>query len=51
MDINGRIVSQRDYDINGSVQLPIVTNDLDKGIYIVRLTVGDSVQQQKLIVQ
>lgn len=51
MDINGRIVSQRDYDINGSVQLPIVTNDLDKGIYIVRLTVGASVQQQKLIVQ
>jgi len=51
MDINGRTVSQRDYNINGSVQLPIVTNDLDKGIYIVRLTVGETVQQQKLIVQ
>jgi len=51
MDINGRTISQRDYDINGSVQLPIVTNDLDKGIYIVRLTIGDAVQQQKLIVQ
>ena len=51
MDMSGKVVSQRDYDINGTVQLPIVTNGLDKGIYIVRLTIGDSIQQQKLIVQ
>lgn len=51
MDMSGKIVTQRDYDVNGTVQLPIVTNDLDKGIYIVTLTIGDSIQQQKLIVQ
>jgi len=51
MDMSGKIVSQRDYDVNGTVQLPIVANGLDKGIYIVTLTIGDSVQQQKLIVQ
>ena len=51
MDLSGKIVSQRNYTINGTVQLPIVTNGLDKGIYLVTLTIGDVVQQQKLIVQ
>lgn len=51
IDMNGRIVTQRDYDINGAAQLPIVTTGLDKGIYIVTLTIGSSIQQQKLIVQ
>lgn len=51
MDMTGKIVAQRAYDVNGTVQLPLVTSTLDKGIYIVTLTVGDSVQQQKLIVQ
>ena len=51
MDLSGKIVVQRNYDINGTVQLPIVTNGLGKGIYLVTLTIGDAVQQQKLIVQ
>jgi hypothetical protein len=51
MDMSGKVVGQRDYDVNGAMQLPIVTYDLDKGIYIVTLTVGDSIQQQKLVVQ
>lgn len=51
MDMSGKIVAQRDYNVNGTVQLPVVTNGLDKGIYIVTLTIGDSIQQQKLIVQ
>lgn len=51
MDMSGKIVAQRDYNISGTVKLPIVTNNFDKGIYIVTLTVGNKVQQQKLIVQ
>lgn len=51
MDINGKIVAQKNYTINGTVKLPIVTDGLEKGIYIVTLTVGNSIQHQKLIVQ
>ena len=51
LDMNGKVISQRDYDINGTMQLPIVASNLNKGIYIVKLTIGDDIQQQKLIVQ
>jgi len=51
MDMSGKVITQRDYEINGTVKLPIVTDGLSKGIYIVTLTIGDSIQQQKLIVQ
>jgi hypothetical protein len=51
MDMAGKIVAQRDYNISGAVKLPIVTNNFNKGIYIVTLTVGNKIQQQKLIVQ
>jgi len=51
MDINGKIIAQKDYNINGKAKLPIVTKGLDKGIYIVTLTMGEHIQQQKLIVQ
>ena len=51
MDMSGKIVAQRDYEVSGTARLPIVTNGLGKGIYIVTLTVGDTTQQQKLIVQ
>ncbi len=51
MDMNGKIVAQRDYEVNGAVRLPIVTNGLDKGIYVVTLTIGETTQNQKLIVQ
>jgi hypothetical protein len=51
MDMSGKIVAQRDYQVSGTARLPIVTNGLGKGIYIVTLTVGDTTQQQKLIVQ
>jgi hypothetical protein len=51
MDMSGKIVAQRDYQISGAAQLPIVTDSFDKGIYIVRLTVGNKIEQQKLIVQ
>ncbi|MDF1672159.1 MAG: T9SS type A sorting domain-containing protein [Vicingaceae bacterium] len=51
MDMSGKIVAQRDYNISGTVKLPILTNNFDKGIYIVTLTVGNKVQQQKLVVQ
>jgi hypothetical protein len=50
-DLSGKIVAQRDYSVNGTVKLPIVTNEFSKGIYVVTLTVGESIQQQKLIVQ
>ena len=50
-DMNGKIVGQRNYNINGTVQLPIETNGLSKGIYFVTLTIGDTIQQQKLIIQ
>lgn len=50
-DLSGKIVAQRDYDVNGTVKLPIVTNEFSKGVYVVTLTIGDSIQQQKLIVQ
>ncbi|MDC0230840.1 T9SS type A sorting domain-containing protein [Aureispira] len=51
LDLSGKIISQRDYNITGTVQLPIVTNKLAKGMYIVKLTIGDTIQQQKLIVK
>ena len=51
MDMTGKIVAERDYTINGTAKLPIVTNGFSKGIYVVTLTVGNKVQQQKLIVQ
>lgn len=52
MDMNGKIIAQRNYSsISGSAKLPIVTDNFDKGIYIVTLTIGETVQQQKLIVQ
>ena len=41
MDMSGKIVAQRDYNISGTVKLPIVTDNFDKGIYIVTLTVGN----------
>ncbi len=50
-DLSGKIVAQRDYDVNGTAQLPIVTNEFSKGIYIVTLTIGETREQQKLIVQ
>jgi hypothetical protein len=50
-DLSGKIIAQRDYDVNGSAQLPIVTNEFSKGIYVVTLTKGGTIQQQKLIVQ
>lgn len=51
MDMAGKVVATRNYLINGTAKLPIVTNNFDKGIYIVSLTVGNKVQQQKLVVQ
>jgi len=51
LDMTGKVVAERNYDVNGTVQLPVVTSTLDKGIYIVTLKVGETVQQQKLIVQ
>ena len=51
MDMSGKTVGERVYDINGTVKLPIETSGLNKGIYFVTLTIGDSIQQQKLIVQ
>ena len=51
LDINGKIISTRDYHFNGTMKLPIFVNNLEKGIYIVKLSIGESVQQQKLIVQ
>ncbi len=51
LDMSGKVISQRDYSITGTVQLPIVANKLAKGMYIVKLTIGNSVQQQKLIVK
>ena len=51
LDINGKIISKRDYHFNGSMKLPIFVNNLEKGIYIVKLSIGELVQQQKLIVQ
>ena len=51
LDINGKIISTRDYHFNGTMKLPIFVNNLERGIYIVKLSIGESVQQQKLIVQ
>ena len=51
LDINGKIISARDYHFNGTMKLPIFVNNLERGIYIVKLSIGESVQQQKLIVQ
>jgi hypothetical protein len=50
-DLTGKIVAQRDYEVSGSSQLPIVTNEFSKGVYVVTLTKGGTTQQQKLIVQ
>ncbi|MCB9364710.1 MAG: Omp28-related outer membrane protein [Flavobacteriales bacterium] len=51
IDMTGKLVANREYDITGTVQLPINISSLDKGIYFVTLRVGGSVKQQKLIVQ
>ena len=51
MDMTGKIIAQRDYDIDGTVQLPVVSENFAKGIYVVTLTIGDKIQQQKLVVQ
>lgn len=50
-DFSGKLVGQKDYDVNGSVRLPIATSNLAKGIYLVNLTIGNNTQQQKLIVE
>ncbi|MDB4533593.1 T9SS type A sorting domain-containing protein [Vicingaceae bacterium] len=50
-DLTGKIVAQRDYEVNGAAKLPIVTSEFSKGIYVVTLTIGEVTQQQKLIVQ
>lgn len=51
MDMSGKIAAQRNYDVNGTAKLPIATSGLEKGMYIVTLTIGDVTQKQKLIVQ
>ncbi|MEX1003187.1 MAG: Omp28-related outer membrane protein [Crocinitomicaceae bacterium] len=51
-DMNGKTIISRNYGIlNGTLQLPIHTADLDAGIYSVQIHVGDRQQVEKLIVQ
>lgn len=51
-DLNGKLVSQKEFtELNGQYQLPIQVSQLEKGIYMVRLTVGDNVSMKKLVVE
>lgn len=50
-DLSGKIISERSYELNGNVSLPINTTTFAEGTYIVTLQRNGSIQQKKLIVR
>jgi len=51
-DMQGRLIVQKDYGVlNGAFKLPIQTELLPNGIYMVNITVGTDRQTQRLIVE
>ena len=47
----GKVMAEREYQLNGTVQLPIQTTDFAKGTYVVSIERGTSIEQKKLIVR
>ena len=51
-DVNGKVVLNKDYgQLTGAMNLPVNTADLEAGLYTVKLTVGETTNVQKLIVE
>jgi len=50
-DLSGKVISERSYELNGNVSLPINTTTFAEGTYIVTLQRNGSIQQKKLIVR
>jgi hypothetical protein len=52
IDLSGKQVGSKDYGMIGAgVQLPIVTNMLESGIYVVELTIDGQISTQRLVVE
>ena len=51
-DINGRIVAEKSYgELSGEINLPITTSMMEKGVYIVNVSVGTTITTSRLVVQ
>lgn len=51
-DINGRLITEKNYGVmQGEVLLPIMTSLMNSGVYLVQVSVGDSQQMQRLVVE
>ncbi|MCO5260677.1 MAG: Omp28-related outer membrane protein [Crocinitomicaceae bacterium] len=50
-DLSGKVIAERNYELNGTVSLPINTTNFNAGTYFVTLQRNGSIQQQKLIVR
>lgn len=48
-DMNGRLVMSKKIDLNNSA--PIDANSLSTGVYVVKITVGDTMYTQKLLME
>lgn len=52
LDINGRIVGEKLYgELNGEIKLPINTSMMEAGVYVVHVTVGQSISTSRLVVE
>jgi hypothetical protein len=52
IDLNGQIVSEKNYgELNGEVFLPVNTQLLAAGVYMIQMNIGESLKTVKLTVQ
>jgi len=52
LDMNGKLIAARNYGkISGTVQLPIILNELSDGLYLVKMKAGNEQKVFKLIVK
>ena len=52
LDINGKIVAQKSYgELSGEINLPITTSMMEAGVYVVHVTVGQTISTSRLVVE
>ena len=52
IDINGRVVGEKNYgELSGEINLPVTTGMLEAGVYVVQVTVGNSLRTSRLVVE
>jgi len=52
VDMNGRIVGEKSYgELSGEINLPITTSMMESGVYIVRVTIGQTLSTSRLVVE